>query len=151
MLGETRDLQPPPTVPQHSPMARPESPVKDFHGNSCLEEGTAEGFPYSHFRRGGVFGNTEFYLDFCFPLCKLCNCASLVLAPGRGNVRDDLQLGGCREGHWSPLGKRMCRGNTSVELVGFFFLSSLPGFTFVCAFQTEGKQNLHGCGKLGES
>lgn len=90
-------------------------------------------------------------LNFTWISALLCVNASLVLAPGRGNVRDDLQLGGCREGHWSPLGKRMCRGNTSVELVVFFFLSSLPGFTFVCAFQTEGKQNLHGCGKLGES
>lgn len=86
---------------------------------------------------GGVFGSTEFYLHFC-PLEN----ASLVLAPGKrkcGISPGKGELGGCREGHGSPLGERN-HWNTSVQLVVVFFFSAYLVLHFVCAFQTKGKQ-----------
>lgn len=84
----------------------------------------------------------------------LCVNASLVLSPGRGNVGDDgfsRERGarGAAEGHRSSLiisGEKDAPLEHKCGACGWFFLSSLPGFTFVCAFQREGKI-LHGCGK----
>lgn len=86
-----------------------------------------------------MLGNAEFYLDLCKGL--------IGLSPGRGNVGDDgfsRERGarGLQRGSWVTSGEKEAPLEHKCGACGGFFLYSLPGFTFVCAFQRESK-NLH--------
>lgn len=129
MLGET-EIYTHPAAPHGPSQGRPESPVKD-----SMERGVRrKSLPrvYRLLCGRGVLGNTEFYQDFC-PLCKCLSCSwqeemwGTMASPGLS-----------REGHGSPLRKRMHHWNTKCV-----FLSSLPDFIFFfCAFQRESKSLL---------
>lgn len=85
------------------------------------------------------FGNAEFDLDFS----SLCKCLlgsgswqrkhGGQWAPGKG------EPGGLQRGSWVTSGEKDAPLHTS-GACDCFFLPSLPEITFVCAFQTEGKQ-----------
>lgn len=159
MLGETEiyNLLPvcPSTalitaVPHGQSQYRPESPFKDFHRNMCAQEEPAEGFPYSRLCGGGVFGNTEFYLDFCSPLCKcLIGSGSWQRKCGGRWLLQRRESQGAAERVTSHLWGKGCAKGTQVWSL-WLFLSFQFTWFYICMCISERKQKSAWLWKTGE-